>query len=277
MHGAGNDYIYVNCFEERLPAPPEKIAGFLSDRHKGIGSDGLVLIMPSKMAEARMRMFNPDGSESEMCGNAIRCVAKYVYDHGICRKPQLTVETGAGILALDLFESNGKIEKVRVDMGEPILEPALVPTTLRMPNDEKAPIVDLPFELEGRIFKVCCVSMGNPHCVTFVDKLNDQWVHEIGRKVECDRRFPRRVNAEFVEVISDHELKMRVYERGTGETQACGTGSCATAAAAVLCKRTGRKVLIHLLGGDLEIEWAANNHLFMTGPATEVFSGEIEI
>lgn len=277
MHGAGNDYIYVNCFDEQLPHPPEKISGFLSDRHKGIGSDGLVLIMPSDKADVRMRMFNSDGSESEMCGNAIRCVAKYVYDHGICRKSKLTIETGAGILTLDLFETNGKIEKVRVDMGEPILEPALVPTTLRMPNDEQAPVVDLPFELDGETFNVCCVSMGNPHCVTFVNRLNDHWVHVIGKKVESDGRFPRRVNAEFAEVISDHELKMRVYERGTGETQACGTGSCATVAAAILSGRTGRKVLIHLLGGDLEIEWANNNHLFMTGPATEVFSGEIEI
>ncbi len=277
MHGAGNDYIYINCFEEDLPKPPEKISGFLSDRHKGIGSDGLVLIMPSDKADARMRMFNPDGSESEMCGNAIRCVAKFVYDHAICRNQRLKIETGAGVLTLDLFEKNGKIEKVRVDMGCPILKPELVPTTLRMPNDPEAPVVDLPFELPGRKFPVSCVSMGNPHCVTFVEDLNDEWVHVIGPQVERDSRFPRRVNAEFVETVSPRELKMRVYERGTGETQACGTGSCAVAVAAILSGRTERKMTIHLLGGDLDIEWADNNHVFMTGPATEVFTGEIQI
>lgn len=276
MHGAGNDYIYVNCFDEVLPCRPEKLAPLLSNRHFGIGSDGLVLICASQEADARMRMFNPDGSESEMCGNAIRCVAKYIYDHKICHKTPLTIETGAGILDLDCFLDRDKVVRVRVDMGIPILDPEKIPTLLRMKDaPETDPIIDLPFDLEDRSFKICAVSMGNPHCVTFVDEVNDDWVLNIGPKVEKDPRFPRRVNAEFVQVLSRTELEMRVWERGTGETLACGTGACAVAVAAILSGRTERKMIVHLTGGDLEIEWADDDHVYMSGPAIEVFSGEI--
>ncbi|MDO4586980.1 MAG: diaminopimelate epimerase [Planctomycetia bacterium] len=274
MQGAGNDYIYVNCFDESLPVDPKEICPKICDRHFGVGSDGLVLILPSKVAEARMRMFNPDGSESEMCGNAIRCVAKYIYDHRIVSKNVFRIETGAGVLTLFCELENDLVSKVRVDMGEPILVPEMIPTTLRMPNSSVSPIIDLPLTVADRTFPVCCVSMGNPHCVTFVDQINDDWVLRIGPQIEKDIHFPRKVNAEFVEVLSRKELKMRVWERGTGETLACGTGACAVAISAMISNRTDRKITIHLVGGDLEIEWSDNNHILMTGPAVEVFSGQ---
>ena len=276
MQGAGNDYVYVDCFRDEIILPPAILAGRVADRHFGIGSDGLVLIMPSERADVRMRMFNSDGSESEMCGNAIRCVAKYVYDHGLCRKAMITAETGAGILPLYCEVENGKVSRVRVDMGEPILRPADVPTTLRALNgNDSQPVVDVPLNIEGKSFPVCCVSMGNPHCVTFVDEVTDAWVLGVGPKVEVNEHFPRKTNAEFVQVVTPTELRMRVWERGTGETLACGTGACATAVAAMLSGRTERNVVIHLTGGDLQIEWAADNHVVMTGPAVEVFSGEL--
>ena len=284
MEGTGNDYVYVNCFAESIPQNylehPERLAVKIADRHFGVGGDGLVLIQPSENADARMRMFNADGSEGEMCGNAIRCVAKFLYDHEICRKERIVIETNAGPKSLQLFANSqsGKIDKVRVDMGKPILIPAEIPTLLRSPDGETLPVVDVPWTGLNKDFQVTCVSMGNPHCITFDLPPTDENVFGLGPKVETDSRFPRRVNVEFVERLSPTELRMRVWERGSGETLACGTGACAVAVAAVLSGRCERKVLIHLAGGDLEIEWSAeNDHVYKTGAATEVFSGIYEV
>lgn len=275
MQGAGNDYVYVDCFSQPGPADPAGLAQRIADRHFGVGGDGLILILPSQVADARMRMFNADGSESEMCGNAIRCVAKYVYEHGLGQKPTLRIETGRGILSLDLEVSGGRVERVRVDMGEPILAAEEIPTTLPgNPDLPGHPVVDAELPVSGRTLRVTCVSMGNPHCVSYVPKLSDYWVLRIGPKLETDAHFPRRVNAEFVDVLSRGEVRMRVWERGSGETLACGTGASAVCVAGVLSGRTDRKVLIHLCGGDLELHWAEDNHVYMTGPAVEVFSGE---
>lgn len=268
MHGAGNDYVYVNAFTERLPDDLPALARRVADRHFGIGGDGLILICPSEQADARMRMFNADGSESEMCGNGVRCVAKFVYDHGIARKEQLTIETGRGVLPLQVFPEGGQVRRVRVNMGEPILQSERIPTTLA--GD---PPVGVPLEVGGRTLKVTCVSMGNPHCVTFVDELNDDWVHRIGPLVERHPAFPKRVNAEFIQIVSPREMIMRVWERGSGETLACGTGACASAVAGVLNGLTERNVLCHLPGGDLLLEWTESGDVLMTGPAEEVFSG----
>ncbi len=282
MHGAGNDYVYVDCFNHPMPEDPSAVAIEVSDRHKGIGADGLILICPSDSADACMRMFNADGSESEMCGNGLRCVAKYVFDHGICVKEQLAIETGAGILALELFVENGKVQQVRVNMGRPILRGSEIPTTLigndadGSPNPE-APVVDVPISFEGQEFLATCVSMGNPHCVIFVDAATDKIVHGIGPQIENDPRFPARVNVEFIEQISKTEVRQRTWERGSGETMACGTGASAVCVAGVLSGRTDRKLTNHLLGGTLILEWdEATDHVFMTGPATEVFSGTWE-
>jgi len=269
MHGAGNDYVYVDCFAEPVPREIPRLAIAVSDRHKGIGADGLILICPSEVADARMRMFNADGSESEMCGNGVRCVAKYVYDHGIARKDRLEIETGRGVLALDLETSRGLVQRVRVNMGTPILESTKIPTTL--PGD---PPIRQTLSAGGREFAVTCVSMGNPHCVTFVEQLNDDWVLRVGPEVERHPAFPRRVNAEFIQIVSPREFHMRVWERGSGETQACGTGACASAVAGVLAGLTERRVLAHLPGGDLELEWAESGEVYLTGPAVEVFSGD---
>ncbi|MDB5391375.1 MAG: dapF [Planctomycetaceae bacterium] len=269
MHGAGNDYVYVNCFSERFPADPAALAMAVSDRHKGIGADGLILICPSERGDARMRMYNADGSESEMCGNGVRCVAKYVYDHGIATKDVLRIETGRGVLTLQVFAQGGKAERIRVNMGTPILISSEIPTTLA--GD---PPVQQPLQVGGRELSVTCVSMGNPHCVTFVDQITDEWVLGIGPQIERHPAFPRRVNAEFIQVLSPREFNMRVWERGSGETQACGTGACASCVAGVLAGLTERKVLAHLPGGDLELEWAESGEVYLTGPATEVFSGE---
>jgi diaminopimelate epimerase len=269
MHGAGNDYVYVNAFAERLPDDLPALARAVSDRHRGIGSDGLILICPSERGDARMRMFNADGSEGEMCGNGVRCVAKYVYDHGLAKKEELRIETGRGVLTLQVFPERGRVERVRVNMGEPILRSAVIPTTL--PGD---PPVRAPLDVAGKRIEVTCVSMGNPHCVTFVDEITDDWVLRIGPQIEKHPAFPRKVNAEFIQILSPREMRMRVWERGSGETQACGTGACASAVAAVLNGLTERTVLCHLPGGDLTLEWAASNEVYMTGPATEVFSGE---
>ena len=287
MHGAGNDYVYVNCFDEPLPADPAETARQISDRHFGVGGDGLVLICPSERADARMRMFNADGSEAENCGNAIRCVAKFLYDHGLTQQQQLQIETGAGVLPLELEVRGGLVERVRVDMGPPILEAATIPTTFvgkplssetlaRASGLEPGTtaVVDAKLPIGGENLRVTCVSMGNPHCITFVDKLSDRWVLELGPKVEHDKHFPRRVNAEFIEVVNPHEVRMRVWERGSGETLACGTGAAAVCVAGVLAGRTERRVVVHLLGGDLELEWADDGRVYMTGPAVEVFSGE---
>jgi diaminopimelate epimerase len=270
MHGAGNDYVYVDCFQEPMPADPAALSQKLSDRHFGIGGDGLILICPSERADARMRMFNADGSEAEMCGNGVRCVAKYVYDHGIAKKSPLRIETGRGVLTLEIEADAGLARRVRVDMGEPILQADLIPTTL-----PGSPVVDRELAVAGRTLRVTCVSMGNPHCVTYVDRLSDEWVLGVGPKVENDPHFPKRVNAEFVEVLGPEEIRMRVWERGSGETLACGTGACAVCVAGVLSGRTGRRLVAHLPGGDLELHWAENNHVYLTGPAVEVFSGNV--
>ncbi|QDT31354.1 diaminopimelate epimerase [Thalassoglobus polymorphus] len=269
MHGAGNDYVYVNCFEEQLPQDIPALAREVSDRHTGIGGDGLILICPSEQGDARMRMFNADGSESEMCGNGIRCVAKYVFDHDIARKEELKIETGAGVLTLQVFAEDGLADRVRVNMGKPILNGPDIPTTL-----EGAPPLKAPLEVGGKTLEVTCISMGNPHCITFVDEVTDEWVHGIGPQIEVHPAFPNRVNAEFIQIVSRSEMIMRVWERGSGETQACGTGACASAVAAVLNGLTDRTVLCHLPGGDLTLEWAESGEVYMTGPATEVFHGE---
>ena len=276
MHGAGNDYVYVDLFHETLPEEPKTLAPKISDRHFGVGADGLILIAPSENpnASARMIMYNADGSMSEMCGNGVRCVAKYVYDSGLAASERFFIETGAGLLEMRCEIENGKAVRVRVDMGEPILTPEKIPTTLLSSGKSAAgPVVDEPLACGGRTFGVTCVSMGNPHCVTFVDEPTDEWVLGIGPLVETDTHFPRRVNAEFAQILSNDEIRLRVWERGTGETLACGTGTCATLVAAALSGRCGRKALVHLPGGDLKIEWAENNHVFMTGEAVEVFRG----
>ena len=275
MHGLGNDYVYLDCVRNSVPHDPAKLAVAVSDRHFGIGSDGLILICKSEVADARMRMFNADGSESEMCGNGLRCVAKFVHDHGLAAKPKLTIETGRGVLTVELEIAAGKAERVRVNMGEPILDSVKIPTTL--PGD---PPVDASFTAGTRTFLGTCVSMGNPHVVIYPD---DSYfgipprdlVAEFGPLVENAPEFPRRINAHFVKVHSAGEVTMRTWERGSGITLACGTGACAVCVAGVLTGRTGRKLLAHLPGGDLELEWnEADNCVYMTGPATEVFTGE---
>ncbi len=270
MHGAGNDYIYVNCFAEQLPGPPAELAVKISDRRFGVGGDGLILIEPSHIADARMRMFNADGSEAEMCGNGIRCVAKYVYDHGLARTEQLAIETASGVLQVALELENGAVSRVTVDMGEPKLQPNDVPTTL-----DSQPVVNFQTHFAGVTLAVTAVSMGNPHCVIFVPQATDELVLGLGPKIESDPRFPKRTNVEFVEVLSQTELRQRTWERGSGETWACGTGASAVCVAGVLCGLTQRQVLIHLRGGDLQLRWdEASNRVLMTGGATEVFSGQ---
>jgi diaminopimelate epimerase len=270
MQGAGNDYIYVDCFSQPIPADPAALARAVSDRHFGIGADGLILICPADGADAEMRMFNADGSYSEMCGNGIRCVAKFVRDHGIAVRDQLKITSAGKPFLLDLELRAGKVDRVRVDMGEPILTSREIPTTL--PGD---PPIDAPFEIAGRTLAVTCVSMGNPHCVTYVDSATDELVLGVGPQIENDPRFPKRTNVEFIEVLNRETVRQRTWERGSGETLACGTGACAVCVAGVLTGRTDRRITSKLLGGDLQLEWdEATNHVFMTGPATEVFSGE---
>ncbi|NTV90438.1 MAG: diaminopimelate epimerase [Clostridiales bacterium] len=272
MQGLGNDYIYVNCLENEL-ADPSAVAKFVSDRHFGIGSDGLVLIMRSKVADFRMRMLNSDGSESEMCGNAIRCVGKYVFDNGFTDKKNISIETLAGIKILELTVKDGLVSVVRVDMGEPILKPSDIPV-----KSELELFVAQPVEAAGRTFAVTCVSMGNPHAITYVDDVKNFPLAEVGPKMECHELFPRKINAEFVKVIDRDTLEMRVWERGAGETLACGTGASAVLVASVLNGFTNRKAAVRLLGGELTIEWnEKDNHVYMTGPAVKVFEGEIDI
>ncbi len=271
MHGAGNDYVYVNGFSTTLPQDLEKLAVDISHRRFGVGADGLILILPSEKADARMRMFNADGSESEMCGNGIRCVAKYVHDHGIARKEKLSIETGAGVLKLDLSVRNGVAEQITVDMGEPGLEAARIPTTLAAPTDR---VVNVPIEFKGHKLFATCVSMGNPHCVIFVPEATDDLVLGIGPMIERDDRFPKRTNVEFVEVLARGEVRQRTWERGSGETWACGTGASAVCVAGVLTGHTDRTILNNLIGGQLMLRWdESTNHVFMTGSATEVFTG----
>lgn len=273
MHGIGNDYVYVNCFEETVENPRE-VAKFVSDRHFGIGSDGLILIKPSKVADCYMDMYNADGSNSAMCGNGIRCVAKYIYDYGITDKTEVDVETAAGIKHIVLTIKDGKVEKARVDMGEPILKPELVPVV-----GEGEMLVNEPILVDGEEYRMTCVSMGNPHAVVFLEEdVKTLEIEKIGPKFENHERFPERVNTEFMYVIDRNTMNLRVWERGSGETWACGTGTCASVVAAVLNGHTERNVLVHLLGGDLEILWdEKDNHVYMTGPATTVFDGEIQL
>jgi diaminopimelate epimerase len=273
MHGAGNDYVYVNCFDEPVENPVE-LAIKVSNRNFGIGSDGLILIMPTDKADVRMRMFNSDGSESEMCGNGIRCVAKYAYDHGIVTKTEITAETGAGILTLQLFTNDkNKVDRVRVNMGPPRLSREEIP----MNGTSVAEVVAEELTVLDKTFKTTCVSMGNPHCIIYVDDVENFPVAIYGPLIENHQLFPRRTNVEFIQIVSRTEVKQRTWERGAGETLACGTGASAVCVAGVLNNVTDRKILNHLAGGDLELEWSEDGPVFMTGPATEVFSGEISL
>jgi len=269
MHGAGNDYVYIDCFQETIHCP-EELAIRLSDRHKGIGSDGLVLIMPSNKCDFRMRMFNSDGSEAQMCGNAIRCVGKYVYDNGYTQKLNITVETLSGVKQLELFPTNNKISKVKVDMGKPILLVKDIPVIW---EEEKLIYKTINFLSGPRI--LTAVSMGNPHAIIFSEKIDKLDIEKIGKEIEYHPMFPEKTNVEFVEVLSLHHAKMRVWERGSGETQACGTGACAALVSSVINGKLNRKATISLLGGDLELEWdKKTEHVFMTGDAKLVYTGD---
>ena len=270
MQGCGNDYVYVNGFTEKL-SPEEKpeIVRSLSDRHFGIGGDGVIFINPAEEADFEMEMYNADGSRGEMCGNGIRCVGKYMYDYGLTDKEAISVETLAGIKYLQFFIENGKVAKVKVDMGSPILTPAEIPVVA---EGERA--VDEPIVVDGTEYRMTCISMGNPHAIVYVDDVKNLPIEKIGPSFEKHERFPNRVNTEFVKVLDRNTVEMRVWERGSGETLACGTGACATAVACILNGLTEEKVTVKLLGGDLEIEWdREKNKVFMTGPAKVVFDG----
>lgn len=272
MHGLGNDYVYVNCFEEKIDNPPA-VARFVSDRHFGIGSDGLIMINPSKTADFEMEMYNADGSRGEMCGNGIRCVAKYVYDYGLTDKTQISVETLGGIKYLDLTIEDGKVSLVKVDMGKPELEADLIPII-----SEREQVIDEPIEVDEKEYHMTGVSMGNPHAVIYVDDVKGLDLEKIGPKFENHERFPKRINTEFVHCIDRQTVEMRVWERGSGETLACGTGACAVAVSSILNNLTDTQVTVKLLGGDLQIEWdREKDRVFMTGPATVVFDGVIDI
>ena len=272
MHGTGNDYIYVNGLVETIENPAEFAIQY-SDRHKGIGSDGLVMILASETCDFRMRMFNADGSESEMCGNASRCIGKYVYDKGLTNKTTLTLETLAGVKVLQLFIGiDQKVEKVTVDMGEPILDAALIPVT-----SDKNRVINEPLAFNSEIrYNITTVSMGNPHAVIFTTDILQLDLPKIGPVIENAAIFPRRTNTEFIEVLTNNHVKMRVWERGSGETMACGTGACASVVAGVLNGLISRRTTVELLGGELTIEWKEeDNHVYLTGGATTVFEGEI--
>jgi len=272
MEGCGNDYVYVNGFEEKIDNPNE-VAIAVSDRHFGIGSDGLIIINPSEVADFKMCMYNADGSEGKMCGNGIRCVAKYVYDFNLTDKDVITVETLSGIKTLKLNVENGKVKTVRVNMGAPILECDKV---LVKYDDEK--MINKPVKVDGKTFNITCVSMGNPHAVTFINDTDNLEIEKIGPKFENNEIFPDKVNTEFIQIIDKKTVKMRVWERGSGETFACGTGACASVVASVLNRLTENKVTVKLLGGELEIEYNQDeNTVYMTGPARVVFTGEYDI
>lgn len=280
MEGLGNDYVYVNCFKENVPNPSE-LSIKISDRHFGIGSDGLILIKPSEVADFTMEMYNADGSQSEMCGNGIRCVGKYVYDYGLTDKEEISVETLAGIKYLKFVidrkdaSDRGTVSMVTVNMGEPIFKAAEVPVNV---GEELDIVQDYPINIDGETYNITCVSMGNPHCITYVEDTDSFPLEEIGPKFESNPIFPRRVNAEFVQIVSRTYAKMRVWERGSGETLACGTGTCATVVASILNGLTDDEVTVKLLGGELIIKWDRETNLvYMTGPAKVVFDGVIEI
>ena len=274
MHGLGNDYVYIDCTAKTGQKIKDKsaLARFVSDRHFGVGSDGLILICDSDVADFKMRMFNYDGSEAEMCGNGIRCVGKFVYDKGMINRDLITVETLAGIKVLKLNVVDGKVETVRVDMGEPILNPNKIPVI----SDEVV-VKNLEIEAIDKKFKFTCVSMGNPHAITTMSALKEFELEKYGRALEYDKHFPKRSNIEFIKIIDENNIKMRVWERGAGETLACGTGACASVVACNLNGYTGRKVTVELLGGKLDIEWSEkDNHVYMTGSAKLVFEGVID-
>lgn len=272
MHGCGNDYVYVNCLQEKINHP-DKVARYVSDRHFGIGSDGLILIHPSQVADFRMAMYNLDGSEGKMCGNGIRCVAKYVYDYGLTEKTSISIETLAGIKYLDLTVKGGKVELVKVNMGAPILEPQKVPVNLGADC-----CIAETLEVDGREYEITAVSMGNPHAVTYVEDTASLSLAEIGPGFEHHAVFPEGVNTEFIQVLNRKEINMRVWERGSGETLACGTGTCAAVVSSVLNGLTEEEVTVHLLGGDLIIWYdRAQNTVWMTGPAAVVYDGNIDI
>lgn len=270
MQGIGNDYVYVNCLQETIENPSE-LAKKISDRHYGVGSDGLIMINPSDKADFEMEMYNADGSRGEMCGNGIRCVAKYVYDYGLTDKTSISVETLAGIKYLDLTVEDGRVVLVKVDMGKPMLRPEEVPVV-----SEKEEVIDEPITVDGQEYRMTCVSMGNPHAVVFIDQdVKEFPLETVGVKFENHERFPKRVNTEFVNVLDRHTAQMRVWERGSGETLACGTGACAVAVACALNGLTEDEVTVKLLGGDLQIKWdREKNTVYMTGPAEVVFDGE---
>lgn len=272
MHGIGNDYVYVNCFEETVKNPGE-VAKFVSDRHFGIGSDGLILIKPSETADFEMEMYNADGSQGAMCGNGIRCVAKYVYDYGLTDKTKFSISTKGGIKYPELTVENGKVSMVKVNMGAPELTPAKIPVI-----SGKDQVVNEPIEVDGVTYYMTAVSMGNPHAVIFIDDVKGLDIEKIGPEFENHACFPDRVNTEFCRIIDEETVEMRVWERGSGETLACGTGACATAVACILNGYTKDKVTVKLLGGDLEIFWDREaNLVYMNGPAATVFNGEIDI
>lgn len=271
MQGIGNDYVYVNCFQETV-ADPEKTARLVSDRHFGIGSDGLILIKPSDKADFEMDMYNSDGSQGAMCGNGIRCVAKYVYDYGLTDKTSISIDTKSGVKYLELTVENGKVSQVRVDMGAPILEAERIPIIAGTKQ-----VINAPIEVEGKTYHMTGISMGNPHCVVYLDDVRGMDIEKIGPSFEHHEWFPDRINTEFVRVLDSHTIEMRVWERGAGETLACGTGACASAVASVLNGYVeDGEVTVKLLGGDLRIFWdKEKNTVFMTGPAAVVFDGEI--
>ena len=272
MQGLGNDYVYVNCFQEKIDNPSE-VAVKVSNRNFGIGSDGLIMINPSKVADFEMEMYNADGSRGEMCGNGIRCVGKYVYDYGLTNKTSISVETLGGIKYLDLTVEDGKVALVRVDMGSPELVPANIPIVA-----EGDAVIDAPIVVDGKEYRMTGVSMGNPHTVVYLDDVQELEIEKIGPKFEHHERFPKRINTEFARVIDRSTVEMRVWERGSGETLACGTGACAVAVASILNGLTEDNVTVKLLGGDLQIEWDRDaNKVFMTGPASVSFEGEIKI
>lgn len=275
MQGLGNDYVYVNCFKETVENP-SSVAKFVSNRNFGIGSDGLILICPSETADFQMVMYNADGSRGEMCGNGIRCVAKYVYDYGLTDKTCISVETLGGIKYLDLTVEDGKVRLVKVDMGKPHLAPEEIP--IAMDDKDVGKVIDEEIDVDGTVYRMTGVSMGNPHTVVYMDDLKGLEIEKIGPKFESHPRFPQRINTEFAHVLDEHTVEMRVWERGSGETLACGTGACAVAVASILNGLTKRSVTVKLLGGDLMIEWnEENGHVFMTGPAEVVFDGEIDL
>lgn len=271
MQGLGNDYVYIDAINQKIENE-SSLAQFVSNRHFGIGSDGLILICSSEIADFKMRMFNSDGSEAEMCGNGIRCVGKFVYDKGLTNKTTLKIETLAGVKELKLNLKEGKVDTIRVDMGEPIFEAEKIPVV----SSEKM-VKNLKLEIEERKFNFTCLSIGNPHAITFVENVEDFEVEKYGSKIEVNERFPQKINVEFIEIVNKNYIKMRVWERGSGETLACGTGACASVVAGIINNLIERKVTVELLGGILEIKWnKEDNHVYMTGPAVTVYEGELK-